>query len=149
MTYSRYCEGDLPTKQYSDILQSIYDDPNYYLTILESNKERLRSILAYEKSKRAIINMLNLDAERNAKIDDVIDYLLCKCDDITPLALQKALYYIQGFYYAFMGGYLFSDDCEAWIHGPAYREIYYRYCSKKYDPIESNDECDNSKLSSS
>jgi len=27
-----------------------------------------------------------------AKIDIVVDYLLCQCEDITPLALQKALY---------------------------------------------------------
>jgi len=31
MTFSRYCDGDMPSKQYSDILQHIYDDPAYYL----------------------------------------------------------------------------------------------------------------------
>ena len=45
-------------------------------------------------------------------------YLLYKCEDITPLALQKALYYVQGFYYAFEGRFLFDEDCEAWVHGP-------------------------------
>jgi len=31
-TFSRYCDGDLPTKQYSEILKKIYDDQHYYST---------------------------------------------------------------------------------------------------------------------
>jgi hypothetical protein len=42
-------------------------------------------------------------------------YLLLQCDDITPLALQKAIYYIQGFYYAFMNSFLFTDAEKAVI----------------------------------
>ena len=30
MTFSRYCEGDMPTKQYSDILLKIHERPEYY-----------------------------------------------------------------------------------------------------------------------
>ncbi|MEG2548568.1 MAG: hypothetical protein RSA60_09020, partial [Eubacterium sp.] len=37
-TFSRYCDGDVPTKQYSEILQKIYDEPKYYEQILEENK---------------------------------------------------------------------------------------------------------------
>src|SRR5690606_18232950 len=54
MTFSRYCEGDMPTKQYSDILQKIYDDPAYYKELLEKNKDNLKSLQAYEKSKRKV-----------------------------------------------------------------------------------------------
>jgi len=38
MTFTRYCDGDMPTKQYSDVLQRIYDDPAFYLSLLEENK---------------------------------------------------------------------------------------------------------------
>ena len=38
-TFSRYCDGDVPTKQYSEILQKIYDEPKYYEQILEETKE--------------------------------------------------------------------------------------------------------------
>ncbi|HEY8365239.1 MAG TPA: type II toxin-antitoxin system antitoxin SocA domain-containing protein, partial [Haloplasmataceae bacterium] len=62
---------------------------------------------------------------------------LYTCEDITPLALQKILYYIQGFYYAFVGSFLFDIDCEAWIHGPVFKEIYRKYSSYRFDPIES------------
>ena len=41
-TFSRYCDGDMPTKQYSMILERIFNEPSYYLELLESNKARLK-----------------------------------------------------------------------------------------------------------
>ncbi len=40
-TFSRYCDGDMPTKQYSAMLEKIYNEPGYYLELLEKNKYRL------------------------------------------------------------------------------------------------------------
>ncbi|HHY71283.1 MAG TPA: DUF4065 domain-containing protein, partial [Thermoanaerobacterales bacterium] len=142
MTFTRYCDGDMPTKQYSDVLQRIYDKPDFYLSLLEENKRNLKSQIAYKKSKRTTLEVIGVKETVSSKIDEVINYLLVRCEDITPLALQKALYYIQGFYYAFMGSFLFTEDCEAWVHGPVYREIYNRYSRYRFDPIESNDEFD-------
>jgi uncharacterized phage-associated protein len=142
MTFTRYCDGDMPTKQYSDVLQKIYDNPAFYMSILEENKGNLKSQIAYEKSKRTTLKLLSGQKARTSKVDEVIGYLLFQCEDITPLALQKALYYIQGFYYAFMNGFLFTEDCEAWVHGPVYREIFNRYASYRFDPIEGHDEFD-------
>ena len=137
-TFSRYCDGDVPTAQYSTILQKIYDDPNYYLSILEENKDKLKSLLAYEKSKLATQTILGVrEITTTTKIDTVINYLLCKCEDITPMALQKSLYYVQGFYFAFMGKFIFEEDCEAWVHGPVFRDIYFKYSAYKFDPIDS------------
>jgi putative zinc finger/helix-turn-helix YgiT family protein len=144
MTFSRYCEGDMPTKQYSDILQKIYDDPAYYKELLEKNKDNLKSLQAYEKSKRKVQELLGEENKTGSKLDSIIQYLLYKCEDITPLALQKALYYVQGFYYAFEGRFLFEEDCEAWVHGPVYRDIYNRYSSYRFDPIESVEAFDES-----
>lgn len=146
MTFSRYCDGDMPTKQYSEILQKIYNDPKYYRSILEENKDNLKSLTAYEKSKRKTDEILGVKNIQITNMDTVIDYLICKCEDITPLALQKALYYVQGFYYAFFNNYIFKDDCEAWVHGPVYREIYDRYSTYKFDPIDSPVDCDESLL---
>ena len=142
MTFSRYCDGDMPTKQYSDVLQRIYDEPAFYISLLEENKKNLKSQIAYKKSKRTTLKLVGVKETVSSKVDEVINYLLFRCEDITPLALQKALYYIQGFYYAFMGCFLFTEDCEAWVHGPVYREIYNRYSGYHFDPIESNDEFD-------
>lgn len=148
-TFSRYCDGDMPTKQYSEILQKLYDDPAYYAEILENNKENLKTTASYEKSKRAVNELLGRTQNTKTKIDLAIEYLLSQCEDITPLALQKALYYIQGFYYAFYNTFLFSEECEAWVHGPVYRDIYFRYRDYRFDPIEGNDEFDDSVFTSS
>lgn len=148
LTFSRYCDGDMPTKQYSDILERIYADPIYYLKLLEERKDNLKSSLAYEKSKKATEELLGTQHQSDSKINVVIDYLLCKCEDITPLALQKLLYYVQGFYCAFTREYIFEDECEAWAHGPVYRDVYNKYSSYRYDPIEVSKPCDTSSLSS-
>ena len=144
-TFSRYCDGDMPTRQYSDILNKIYDNPEYYSEILEKGKSNLKSLTSYSKSKKAVNKLLTLEAD--TKISCAIKYLLNQCEDITPLALQKALYYIQGFYSAFYNDFIFSEDCEAWAHGPVYRDIYFRYRDYQFDPISSCEEFDKSVLS--
>ncbi|MHB8124997.1 MAG: type II toxin-antitoxin system antitoxin SocA domain-containing protein [Desulfitobacteriaceae bacterium] len=142
MTFTRYYEGDMPTKQYSNVLQRIFNEPAFYLILLEENKGNLKSQTAYEKSRRTTLELLGQQKNAGSKEDEVIDYLLFQCEDITPLALQKALYYIQGFFYAFMDSFLLTDDCEAWVHGPVYREIYNRYSGYRFDSIESDGEFD-------
>lgn len=148
-TFSRYCDGDMPTKQYSDILKKLYEEPNYYAELLLRNRGNLKTTASYEKSKRAVDTLLGSSENEKSKIDLIIEYLLSQCEDITPLALQKALYYIQGFYYAFYKTFLFSEECEAWVHGPVYRNIYLRYRDYRFDPIEGCNEFDDSVFSSS
>ncbi|MBD5548241.1 MAG: DUF4065 domain-containing protein [Lachnospiraceae bacterium] len=147
-TFSRYADGDIPTKQYSDTLLHIYNDPAFYSELLEANKGNLKSVLAYQKSRRAATALLSTDLSVGSKINTVIQYVLSQCEDITPLALQKALYYIQGFYFAFYKTFLFHEDCQAWVHGPVYREIYIRYRDYRFDPIEKADDFDVSVFSS-
>jgi len=147
-TFSRYYDGDIPSQQYSTILQNIYNDPNYFLSILENNKEKLKSLSAYEKSKLATEMLLGKQqASDGEKIDVVANYLLIKCEDITPLALQKLLYYVQGFYYAFVERFIFKENCEAWVHGPVFRDIYFKYREYRFDPISVNDPVDDLSLS--
>ena len=148
-TFSRYCEGDIPTRQYSDILKKIYEDPKYYKKILEDNKGNLKTEATYKKSRKAVDQLLDHPFREVTKIDLAIEYLLNQCEDITPLALQKALYYIQGFYYAFYHTFLFTEDCQAWVHGPVYKDVFYRYRDYKFDPIDCDRESDNTQLSSS
>ena len=57
LTFTRYCDGDMPTKQYSNILNRVYNDPSYYLSFLESNKSILTAV-AYKKSERAVQGLL-------------------------------------------------------------------------------------------
>jgi len=142
LTFTRYCDGDMPTKQYSDILQRVYDDPEYFKKLLVENKERLKSAATFEKSMKKVLELLKENGETRTKFELIIKYLLYCCEDITPHALQKALYYVQGFYYAFMKAFLFDEDCEAWVHGPVYRDIYKRYAEYQIDPIYKESDFD-------
>lgn len=146
-TFSRYYDGDMPTKQYSETLQKIYDEPEFFLSILENNKERLKSQSAYDKSKLATEMLLGTQSNsETAKIDVVVNYLVDKCEDITPLALQKLLYYVQGFYYAFISQFIFEENCEAWVHGPVYRDIYFKYREYRFDHISVSETADDLNL---
>ncbi|SEH25122.1 type II toxin-antitoxin system antitoxin SocA domain-containing protein [Selenomonas sp. KH1T6] len=140
LTFTRYYEGYMPTHQYSEVLKRLYEEPSFYKELLERNKEALGSERSYEKSLKAVEALLSLaGGEKDAKIDRVARYLLYKCEDITPLMMQKALYYIQGFCYAFLGEFPFAEECEARVHGPLFREVYLRYKDYHYEPGEKKD----------
>lgn len=137
-TFSRYYDGYIPTKQYSKILKTIFGNPYAYLTILGTNKDQISEV-AYIKSRKAAEKLMYKDC---ISIDTVSNYILSQCTDITPLALQKALYYAQGFYFAFFNSFLLKENCEAWVHGPVYREIYNTYSNYKYDTIDNIESVD-------
>ncbi len=134
LTFTRYCDGDMPTKQYAVILKRLYNEPEYFLSVLEEKKDVI-SASSYRKSKDAVKALLGLRRENESKIERTVKYILSQCDDITNLALQKSLYFVQGFYAAFHDAFLFEEDCEAWVHGPVYREIYQRYAQYGFDAI--------------
>lgn len=134
-TFSRYFDGDIPAKQYSEILKLILSDPAYYLSLLEKGKDFLKSDKTYTKSKLTTLELLNKSEFIETNLNLVVDYMLSQCQDITHLSLQKALYYVQGFFFAFYGRFLFNEDCEAWVHGPVYRSVYNRYSGNFFDPI--------------
>lgn len=76
----------------------------------------------------------------NTSIFDVANYFLKIVDrdsgsTITPLKLQKILYYAQGYYLAKNNKPLFDEDFEAWAHGPANPNIYKKYKKYAYDTI--------------
>ncbi|MBR5356238.1 MAG: SocA family protein, partial [Lachnospiraceae bacterium] len=70
------------------------------------------------------------------KMLSVIAYIFEKLEEVTPLMLQKLLYFIQGVYLAIYGKPLFEEDCRAWVHGPVYPEVYNLFRDFKYNPID-------------
>ncbi|MDO4628609.1 MAG: DUF4065 domain-containing protein [Planctomycetia bacterium] len=49
-------------------------------------------------------------------------------EPMTHKKLQKLCYYAQAWYAVFFSGErLFKEDIQAWVHGPAIPEVYYRY----------------------
>lgn len=111
-TFSRYYDGDIPTKQYSDMLTRLYRPCILFRNIRSREKTALNPLPLMKKSRKTVDTLLGrgLDTANESKISIAIRYLLNRCEDITPLALQKALYYIQGFYNAFYHTFLFSEE---------------------------------------
>lgn len=140
VTYTRYMDGDVPTRQYSDILLRIYNEPQYYSDLLEAHKNRLPSQYTYKKS-RAVVDVILNDgkAKEDPKINRVARYIIKKCGDISPLSLQKALFYAQGFYYAFYGTWLFDDEPILSEQGLVYEVPYNRFKNHQYGANETDD----------
>lgn len=139
VTLIRYLNGDIPTRPYSDELYKLLDDSNYMEEVLEKNKNSI-TVKAYNNVKNAIkkLNEINFKTDLESEIELIAEYIILIGKEITPLALQKVLYYAQGFYKAFFGEFLFDDDCEAWVHGPVYTKIYDKYKIFKSGNIQAS-----------
>lgn len=80
-------------------------------------------------------------------IDDLIEHILFQFPEITPVKLQKGLYFLFALYintyyvepqietveteYNFPK-YLFKADFEAWTYGPVIRDVYLKFKNKEY-----------------
>lgn len=134
VTIPRYLEGQVPSKEYSDIVKAALASPAYMKQKLMENRERMTDA-AYKKAMVAADSIENLFSVSN-KMLRVIAYIFEKLEEVTPLMLQKLLYFIQGIYSALYGKPIFEEDCKAWIHGPVYPEVYDLFRDFRYNPID-------------
>ncbi|MDR0219866.1 MAG: hypothetical protein LBI54_00485 [Lachnospiraceae bacterium] len=65
LTITRYIEGYVPTKPYSDVLKKVREDADYYMSVIESNKS-LVAQPAYEKSMEAAKKIAKTQNENRA-----------------------------------------------------------------------------------
>ena len=72
--------------------------------------------------------------EFNKKIEKKEKQLNAEISKITPLELQKYLYYINGISLALFNKPAFENKIVAWAHGPVVEEIYHKY--KEYGKKE-------------
>lgn len=134
VTITRYLAGQIPSKEYSDIIRAALSDTKEMRKLLEANKHKLADT-AYNKAMFAI-EEINALFDVPAKILMVISYIFEQLREVTPLTLQKLLYFVQGLYYSRYRKPLFTDECQAWVHGPVYSEIYDMFRDFRYDPID-------------
>lgn len=80
-------------------------------------------------------------------IDDLIKYLFAKYGKLSPLKLQKGLYFLFAYYGGTYGNseqldtevnykfpkFLFPAKFSAWDYGPVIEEVYHNNKNKKYD----------------
>lgn len=134
VTISRYLEGQVPSKEYSNIIKMALSSPAYMKQKLMENRKKLTDA-AYRKALAAAESIERLFSVSD-KMLRVIAYIFEKLEEVTPLMLQKLLYFIQGVYSALYGKPIFEEDCRAWIHGPVYPEVYDLFRDFKYNPID-------------
>lgn len=134
VTIPRYLEGQVPSKEYSDVVRTALASPAYMKQKLVENRDKLTEA-AYKKAMAAADSIESLFSVSD-KMLRVIAYVFEKLGEVTPLTLQKLLYFIQGIYSALYGRPIFEEDCRAWVHGPVYPEVYELFRDFKYNPIE-------------
>ena len=102
VTIPRYLEGQVPSREYSDIIKAALASPAYMKQRLMENRSKLTDA-AYKKSMAAADSI-----ERLFNVSDkmlrVIAYVFERLEEVTPLMLQKLLYFIQGFILPCMEG---------------------------------------------
>lgn len=74
--------------------------------------------------------------------NQITDWVLSKIDfeagdSISPLKLQKLLYYLQAWHLTIFDERIIDEDFEAWAHGPVLRSVYKRFAGFHYmnEPI--------------
>lgn len=134
VTITRYLSGQIPSKEYSDIIKKALTSPGYMKRKLKENHGKIASA-AYQKAWEAATQMEALFSVSD-KMLRVISYLFEKLEEVTPLMLQKLLYFVQGISYAVNERPMFPENCQAWVHGPVYPEVYDMFRDFKYNPIE-------------
>ena len=134
ITITRYLAGQIPSKEYSDRIRRVLASPAYMKMLLQKNKEKIADS-AYSKAMTAAEQLENLFSVSD-KMLQVIAYIFNQLGEVTPLMLQKLLYFIQGIYFVLYGRPMFSEGCEAWVHGPVYPEVYRLFRDFKYNPTD-------------
>lgn len=134
VTISRYLAGQIPSKEYSDVIRKALTSPQYMKGMLEKNKKTIGKT-AYNKAVQAASSLEDLFTISN-KMLQVIAYVFKALEEVTPLSLQKLLYFVQGVHLGLYGRPCFIEDCRAWIHGPVYTEVYQLFKGFSYNPID-------------
>ena len=134
ITITRYLAGQVPSKEYSDIIRKALESSSFMMGKLNENMDKIGET-AYRKAMNAAKEVEPIFA-LSEKMLLTISYIFKKAEEITPLALQKMLYFIQGIYMALFGAELFREECEAWAHGPVFKDVYEVFKNFKYNPID-------------
>lgn len=134
VTITRYLSGQIPSKEYSDIMKFALASPKFMKQKLRENRDKIADS-AYSKAMESANQLENLFSVSD-KMLRIIAYIFERLEEVTPLMLQKLLYFIQGVSFAVNDEEMFVEDCRAWAHGPVYPEVYDLFRDFKYNPID-------------
>ena len=146
ITLTRYISGGYtPNQQNSEKLKSLKDPYVVKKLMLEKAEETggmIQNESSFQKLAQSVNTQIKEIERKQGKIFQVVNWFLSQTEEdncITHLALQKLLYFTQGWNYIFNHYFLFEDDCEAWIHGAVYRIIFDEFKKFKYMPLPKMD----------
>ncbi len=118
-TVLRYGSGVCPAGEYSAHLKRLYEEPLFYLEVLETNKDRLTPV-AYKKSKNAVLFYLT-----SSKLWCGVQYIIERAKgDISPMRVVMTLYYAQAFSLGLTDKALFTEECDLSTAGVPYTRYY-------------------------
>jgi putative zinc finger/helix-turn-helix YgiT family protein len=139
LTITRYLDGQLPSRRYSDLLLLVLNDENAMREILYKNKSNITE-KAFQKSMEAITEREHF-LDNKTKTELIAMYVIKSSYEVTNLSLQKLLYYIKVFGFILLKKDVLNESCEAWVHGPVFPDVYEKY--KKFGrEVISNEELD-------
>lgn len=142
ITLTRYISGGYtPNQSNSDRLKEL-SNPYVFQGLLNNWAERQEEnaeedTLLHKAQKSVDIVMENLENKSHG-LFTVVNWFLSQTteeDPITHLALQKILYFTQGWSDILIGRQMISDTCKAWAHGAVYQPIYNEFKGFKYMPL--------------
>lgn len=141
ITLTRYITKNYtPNKENSDLLKEI-ENPYIFLKYINKELQNENSSIDKKliiKSQKEVNNLLTKMENENGKIYKVINWFLKESNEenpITHLSLQKSLYFVQSWSKIINDQWIFNDDCQAWIHGAVYPNIYEIFKNFKYDHL--------------
>lgn len=132
ITLTRYFNGSNPTKENSELLKNILNNPFYYEMYLEVNKDKVSSV-AYKKSLGKT-KQIELSSGKS-KLYDVALYIISKLKEVDTLSLQKLLYFANGLSKKFFNNNVINEESESWKYGPVYKDIYDCFSYYGYNKI--------------
>ncbi|SNY93490.1 Uncharacterized phage-associated protein [Cohaesibacter sp. ES.047] len=80
------------------------------------------------------------EAEKYQESTLLADYLICESRErgelLTPLKLQKLMYYADAWHLALYDKEITPEQFQAWVHGPVALSQYHRFKGYKWRPID-------------
>lgn len=126
-TLERYMKGQVPNAEVSDILKRFLRDYRVFQNYYIANKSDFRiTDNARKKIEMALEHLKKLNVCKT-KLDAAALYIINSGYEITNLALQKLLYYVEVISLLKTQKNFYGQDCQAWAHGPVYPCIYEKY----------------------
>lgn len=132
ITITRYLDGQIPTKKYSNIIKKALISPSYMKSMLDSNRDKITDV-AYDRAIFAatcLENMFNV----SQKMLNVIAYLFSCLGEITLSELQRLLYFSQGITLSLHDVPLFDEELTVLNELPCYINVMDLLSDFKYDP---------------